>query len=404
MSRLESELSALMRSDWGRLLSVLIRELRDFELAEDCLSEAFARALVHWDKGLPRNPQGWLLQVARRRAIDRIRRAQNFQSKRADLTHLIDLDARSSGQKHEIPDERLRLIFTACHPGLDQKSRVALTLRTLCGLTTGEIARAFLDKDTTMGQRLSRAKAKIAQAGIPYRVPAPEDWDERLQSVLAVIYLIFNEGYSASSGESQIRHELCDEAIFLARQLDYLRPDTPETMGLLALLLLGHARSPARLSPQGASVPLSDQDRGLWDGTLAQEGVRVIKSALGLGRIGPFQLQAAISAVHIEASSFEETNWTEITLLYNRLMEMSPSKVIELNRAVAISFAVSPQRGLEALPESMAGYQSYHAARADMLRRSGACDEASAAYDMALSLTSNTADRAFLSSRKRSLV
>ena len=401
MSRPQSDIAALMRSDWGRLLSVLIRDLRDFDLAEDCLSEAFSRALVHWDKGLPRNPQGWLVQTARRRAIDRIRQAKVRDAKLPDLMLLIDQDAQGAG--HDISDERLRLIFTACHPALDQKSRIALTLRTLCGLTTGEIARAFLDKETTMGQRLSRAKSKITAAGIPYKVPDPEDWDARLQSVLTVIYLIFNEGYSASSGDAQIRHDLCEEAIFLARQLNDLRPNTPETMGLLALLLLGHARSPARLGTDGASIPLSDQDRALWSKPLATEGLDIIQSALRLGRPDPFQLQAAISAIHTEAPTFSGTNWTEITLIYTRLMEIAPTKVIELNRAVAISFAASPEHGLRALPQDIAHYQSYHAARADILRRMKHTDEARTAYDAAIALTTNAADRLFLTTQKSKL-
>ncbi len=396
-----SEIAALMRSDWGRLLSVLICDLRDFDLAEDCLSEAFSRALIHWDKGLPRNPQGWLIQTARRRAIDRIRHIKTRDAKLPDLTLLLDQDA--EGMVHDIPDERLRLIFTACHPALDEKSRIALTLRTLCGLTTGEIARAFLDKEATMGQRLSRAKTKISAAGIPYKVPEPEDWEDRLQSVLSVIYLIFNEGYSASSGDAQIRHDLCEEAIFLARQLDNLRPNVPEIMGLLALMLLGHARSPARLGTDGASIPLSDQDRSLWSKKLSVEGINIIQSALRLGRPGPFQLQAAISAIHTEAPSFADTNWTEITLIYTRLMEIAPSKVVELNRAVAISFAASPEHGFRALPQDMDHYQSYHAARADILRRMDCTDDAHTAYDRAIEMTINTADRQFLIARKTSL-
>lgn len=398
-----SNVTALMRSDWGRLLSVLIRDLRDFSLAEDCLSEAFERALVHWENGLPRNPQGWLLQVARRRAIDRIRRVKSFDAKLPDLTMLIEQDAQSSGQRHYIPDDRLRLIFTACHPALDQKSQIALTLRTLCGLSTNEIARAFLDKEATMGQRLSRAKTKISKAGIPYKVPEPEDWEVRLQSVLAVIYLIFNEGYSASSGDSQIRHDLCEEAIYLARQLGELKPNIPEIMGLHALLLLGHARAPARLSPNGTSIPLSDQDRRLWMQNNIKEGRDLIQSALRQARPGPFQLQAAISAIHAEAPSFADTNWTEITLIYNRLMEIAPSKVVELNRAVAISFAASPKHGLAAVPQGMDHYQSYHAARADMLRRLGENLCARNAYDTAISLTTNAADRAFLNAQKDTL-
>lgn len=397
MSSPQSRIADLMRSDWGRLLSVLIRELRDFELAEDCLSEAFERALLHWRTDLPRNPQGWLVQVARRKAIDRLRRMRNFDAKLPDLTVLIAQDSKSTD---DIPDDRLRLIFTACHPALDQKSRIALTLRSLCGLTTGEIARAFLDKETTMGQRLTRAKTKISKAGIPYKVPEPEDWDDRLQSVLTVIYLIFNEGYSASSGDAQIRQDLCEEAIFLTRQLDHLRPDEPEIMGLLALLLLGHARSPARLSGNGAAVPLSEQDRTLWSRAMVQDGLQMTRAALGMGRPGPFQLQAAISAIHSEADSFETTDWTEITLIYNRLMEIAPTRVVELNRAVAISFATSPERGLAALPPEMEGYQGYHAARADMLRRAGQSQAAIAAYDQALALTHNPADHAFLLRRR----
>lgn len=393
----------VVHKDWGRLLAALIASLRDFQLAEECLQDALESALHHWPRGLPRNPSGWLMQTARRKAIDKIRRDLSFQGKVPDIALLMEEDAVQAGDPPDIPDERLRLIFTACHPALDQKTRLALTLRTLCGLTTGEIARAFLDKDSTMAQRLARARAKIAKAAIPYSVPGPEDWDDRLNSVLTVIYLIFNEGYSASSGEAQVRHNLCDEALFLARSLHALRSDAPEISGLLALLLLGHARHHARLDGQGASVPLDQQDRGLWDMVMISEGLDLVETALRRGRPGPFQLQAAISAIHAEAERAEDTNWGEIVLIYNRLWEMTGNRVVLLNRAVALSFAKGPEQGLAALPDGLDDYQSFHAARADMLRRLGQETRAIDAYDQALALTANHADRLFLENRRRTL-
>ncbi len=388
-----------MRQDWGRLLSILVRDLRDIQLAEDCLSEAFTRALDHWSRGCPENPQGWLIKTARRQAIDRIRRRKTFEAKVPDLTYLYELDQMDTEEAEAIPDERLRLIFTACHPALDEKTRLAMTLRTLCGLTTTEIARAFLDTEPAMAQRLVRAKQKIAKAGIPFAIPAPEDWAERLNSVLTVIYLIFNEGYAATGGELSIRADLSEEAIRLTRAIDELCPREPEILGLLALMLLGQARSAARFDPNGAFVPLDQQDRALWDQALAAEGLNIIEMALRRGRAGPFQLQAAISAIHIEAATAQDTNWPEIVLIYDRLLEMTPNPVVALNRAVAVSFAIGPAAGLAALPTGLESYQSFHAARADMYRRAGQNIAARTSYEKALKLTHTAAEHAFLQSR-----
>lgn len=404
MDRLQSDIAKLMRDDWGRLLAVLIGNLRDFQFAEDCLSDAFSSALEHWPRGRPRNPQGWLLQVARRKAISRLRRAATRTKARPDLAYLMALDAEEIESEHDIPDERLRLIFTACHPALDPKTRIALTLRTLCGLATPEIARAFLDKEATMAQRLARAKTKIAKAGIPYEVPGPQAWEPRLTSVLTVIYLIFNEGYSASTGEASIRGTLCDEAIRLARAVHSLCPTDPEVAGLLALLLLNHARSPARLDASGTTIPLELHDRTRWNHGHIREGLAILKTALRRGRPGPFQLQAAISAVHAEAADFEATRWDELALIYDRLVELVPTPVVALNRAVALSFAHGPALGLANLPEGLEHYQSFHAARADMLRRQGRTSAARDAYDQALALTRNEADRLFLETRRDALI
>ena len=402
--RISATVERVMRDDWGRLLAVLISDLKDFQLAEDCLSEAFARALDHWPRGIPNNPQGWLLQTARRRAIDRIRRTRTFDRKLPDLTYLMELDAMDRPEPDDIPDERLRLIFTACHPALDQKTRLALTLRTLCGLTTAEIARAFLDREATMAQRLARARAKISKAGIPYAIPGSADWDERLNSVLTVIYLIFNEGYAASSGAAQIRRDLCDEAIRLARAINELRPNVPETMGLLALMLLNHARSPARVDDHGNLIPLSEQRRDNWHADMIEEGLMLIDTALRRGRVGPFQLQAAISAIHAEAPSAADTNWAEIVLIYDRLIELIDNPVVALNRAVAVSFALGPKQGLSALPENLEHYQSFHAAHADMLWRVARFDDAISAFEKAISLSNTDAERAFLKRRQADVV
>ena len=306
-------LAGIVRDDRGRLLAALIARLRDFQLAEDALQDALESALRHWGRGLPEAPLGWLLRVALRKAIDRLR-AQTRDGRRvADLTVLAGEEAALTDPE-DIPDERLRLIFTCCHPALDAKSRVALTLRTLGGLTTAEIARAFLDLEPAMGQRLSRAKAKIAAAGIPFAVPGPELWADRLDSVLTVIYLIFNEGYSASSAVVPLRSGLCDEAVFLARMLDQLRPGEPEVEGLLALMLLTHARHAARLDATGAAVPLDAQDRALWDHALIADGLTTLDRAVARRVVGPFQIKAAISALHVQALP-GQTDWRQIVLL-----------------------------------------------------------------------------------------
>ncbi len=387
-----------MRDDWGRLLAALIATLRDFQLAEDCLQDALTSALDHWPRGVPQNPQGWLMQVARRKAIDRLRRSKALDQKLPDVAVLMEMDRADSeaDAAHEIPDERLRLIFTACHPALDEKTQVALTLRTLCGLTTGEIAQAFLDQDTAMAQRLVRAKQKIAKAGIPFEVPQKDDWGPRLNSVLTVIYLIFNEGYSADNAD------LMAEAIRLADLLDDLRGDEPETMGLIALMKLTRSRASARVDGAGVTVPLDQQDRRLWDHQLASDGRDLVSAALRRGRPGPFQLQAAIAALHSEAAGFEDTGWHEIVLIYDRLCEFTANPVVRLNRAVALSYLVSPADALDAvnaLEGDLGQYQSFHAARADLLRRMQHWPEACWAYMRAIELSRNMSDRAFLQQR-----
>ena len=397
------------REHFGRLLAVLIKDLRDFQLAEDCLQDALESAFVHWSRsGLPSSAPAWLLQTARRKAIDRIRRMKNFDKKAVEYGYLIELDQDAAAQDAPaIPDERLRLIFTCCHPALDQKTSVALTLRTLCGLTTTEIARAFVDSEDAMAQRLVRARHKIDRAGIPYEAPEPDAWDERLGSVLAVIYLVFNEGYAATSGQQLLRTDLCDEAIRLARLLMLLRPGEPEIEGLAALMLLNHSRRAARLTKDGAFVPLEFHDRRLWDRAQAAEGIALLDGALAGRRPGIYQLQAAISAVHAEAASHEGTRWPEIALFYERLHALSPNPVFLLNRAVALSYPGSPQAGLDALRELQSGleaYQPFHAAQADFLRRLGRVEDGRGAYETAIYLSGNAEERAFLEGRRRNLM
>ena len=397
--------NALVRREWGRLLSSLIGSLRDFQLAEDSLQDALESALIHWQRsGLPRSPSGWLLQTARRKAIDRIRRNKNFERKSAEYAALITMeqDAPEPPEDHSIPDERLRLIFTCCHPALEEKSRIALTLRTLGGLTTREIARAFLDKEEAMAQRLVRAKQKIAAAGIPYVVPDAEALPERLASVLGVLYLIFNEGYAATSGDTYLRHSLCEEAIRLARILHALQPGEPEIMGLLALMLLHDSRRSARSNMEGHMIALEDQDRRLWHADQIAEGIELVEQALALGHAGPYQLQAAISAVHAEAPSLEATRWEEIVGLYDIFLQQQPNPVVRLNRAVAVSFAHSAEAALtelSSLNSELAGYQPFHAALADCLRRSGLLKEAQAEYGRANELSGNPREREYLALR-----
>ena len=404
-SDLSREIQRIMRDDRGRLLSALIRSLGDFDLAEEALSDATERALIHWGRsGLPHRPDAWLLQVARRAAIDRLRKARRHAARTPDLTLLMEEDEASRAMDApEIPDDRLRLIFTCCHPALEEKTRIALTLRTVGGLTTREIARAFLDTEPAMGQRLSRAKAKIAASGIPYAVPERTDWDARLNPVLTVIYLIFNEGWTAGPGDAPIREALCDEAIWLARLMTRLAPDEPEIEGLLALMLLAHARRRARFDRSGAFLPLDAQDRSLWDAALIAEGLSVLDTAVARRLPGPFQIQAAINALHVQAETADATDWPQILLLYDRLTALAPSPVVRLNRIVALAETgalARARRDLEPLGDQLDTYQPYHAARAELARRAGDIATARTAYDRAIALASGPADRAWLTARR----
>jgi len=378
--------------------------LGDFDIAEEAVQEAFVRALETWPRdGVPDNPGAWITTTARRRAIDRLRREENLRRKTETLQVLAELEALGGSEDDVsgIPDDRLRLIFTCCHPALAIEARVALTLRTLGGLTTREIARAFLVPEPTMAQRLVRAKRKIHEAGIPYRVPPSELLPARVPGVLAVLYLIFNEGYAASSGPL-VRAELCEEAIRLARVLDRLMPREPEVRGLLALLLLQHSRREARTDAAGDLVLLEDQDRSRWDHEAIDEGLMLLDQALAVRRPGPYQVQAAIAALHAGAPRPEDTDWPQIAALYGSLARLLPSPVVELNRAVAIAMADGPERGLplvEALGGELDGYHLFHAARADLLRRLDRRSEAAEAYRRAFELAANPVEREYLLGR-----
>lgn len=409
-------LDSLYRVDSGRILATLIRLLGDFDLAEEAMHEAFAAALSVWPKsGVPENPRPWLISTARFKAIDSLRRRARFDASQGELVRYIEAQSSPAGRSAEelslenvaVEDDRLRLIFTCCHPALAPEARVALTLREVCGLTTEEIAKAFLTTPRTLAQRIVRAKAKIRETPIPYEVPTPQELPERLGAVLQVIYLVFNEGYSAAAGAGVTRAELTGEAIRLGRLLAELQPE-PEVMGLLSLMLLQESRHAARTSPSGELILLENQDRVLWNREQIAEGVALLEKALKSRRFGSCTLQAAIAAVHAQAESVAATDWRQIVALYDQLAEIQDSPVVQLNRAVAIAMRDGPEAGLaeiDAVLEhgELASYYLAHSARADMCRRLGRSDEARASYEKALALTQQEPERQFLQERIRQL-
>ncbi len=394
----------MFREEYGRAVASLVRRFGDIDLAEDAVQDAFATAVQRWtDEGLPPSPSGWIITTARNRIIDRLRRESSRDERHAQaaLMHAHD----EPEEDDVVRDERLRLIFTCCHPALSLHAQVALTLRLLGGLTTAEIARAFLVPESTMAQRLVRAKGKIRDAGIPYRVPQPADVPARVRAVLAVVYLVFNEGYTASSGERLMREDLGAEAIRLGRQLNELIPDEPEVMGLLALMLLIESRRAARVSADGDLVRLADQDRGRWNRALIREGQTLVRRCLARNTPGPYQIQAAINAVHSDAASAAETDWRQILTLYDQLMTMAPSPLVALHRAVAVGEVEGPHAALTLVDAlDLEGYYLFHAIRADLLRRLGRQSEAGRAYDTAIECCENTAEREFLRRRRTQIV
>lgn len=396
-------LEALYREEWGRAVAILTRYTGDLSLAEESVQDAFAEAVVRWPHtGIPPSPAGWIVTTARNRAIDRLRRESTREARHAEAMLLAGTG--DGGDGGAVEDDRLRLIFTCCHPALALPARVALTLRMLGGLDTTEIARAFLVSESTMAQRLVRAKRKIKAARIPYRVPGDAEMADRLGGVLAVIYLIFNEGHSATSGDGLIRHDLAAEAIRLGRTLAEMMPDEPEVLGLLGLMLLTHSRRAARVDSAGRLVRLPDQDRRLWNREDIEEGLELVRACLRRNRPGRYQIEAAIAAVHADASSAEETDWQQILTLYDQLRAVAPGPVTDLNRAVAVSEVEGPEAGIAALEGiDLVGYHLYWAVRGDLLERLGRVAEAGAAFEQALSLVGNEVERNYLAGRLATL-
>ncbi|MFC4555806.1 RNA polymerase sigma factor [Georgenia faecalis] len=391
----------VFREQYGRAVAVLVRLLGDIDLAEEAVQEAFVTAVDRWPAaGVPPSPAGWIITTARNKAIDRLRREATRDARHAQ-SQLLHAPGRGLEEEDTVRDDQLRLVFTCCHPSLAPTAQVALALRLLGGLTTREIADAFLLPEATVAQRISRAKAKIRQARIPYRVPAAAELPERLPAVLAVVYLVFNEGYAASSGDTLVRPDLCADAVRLGRLLADLLPEQEEVVGLLALMLLTQARRPARTTADGRLVPLGEQDRAAWDAALVEEGQALVRWCLARDRPGPYQLQAAIAAVHSAARTGRDTDWAAILGLYDRLLALAPTPVVALNRAVALAEVAGPAAALAVVDRlELLGFHVLHAVRADLLRRLGRRGEAAQEYERAIALAGNAAERAFLQGRR----